>query len=38
MVVNRAQDQDRLDRASNFIVWKARILPILDINHVKYLP
>ena len=36
MAVNGLQDQDRLDRASNFVVWKARILSLLDRNRVKY--
>lgn len=31
MALNGLRDQDRLDRASNFVVWKARILSILDI-------
>ena len=30
MAVNGVRDQDRLDGASNFIVWKARILSVLD--------
>ena len=30
------RDQDRLDRASNFVVWKARILSIVDRNRVKH--
>ena len=35
MVVNGLRDQDRLDGASNFVVWKARILSILDRHHIK---
>ena len=35
MVVNGLRDQDRLDGASNFIVWKAKILSILDSNRLK---
>ena len=29
------RDQDRLDEASNLVVWKARILPILDKWRIK---
>ena len=35
MALHRVRDQDRLDGASNFAVWKARILSILDRNRVK---
>ena len=35
MAVNGVRDQDRLDGALNFIVWKARILSVLDRNHLK---
>ena len=35
MVVNGLRDQDRLDEASNFVVWKARILSILDRYRIK---
>ena len=35
MALHGVRDQDRLDRASNFVVWKARILSVLDRNHVK---
>ena len=35
MVVNGLRDQDRLDGASNFVVWKARILSILDKHCIK---
>lgn len=33
--MNRLRDQDRLDRASNFVIWKARILSILDRHRIK---
>jgi len=36
MALHRVRDQDRLDRASNFAVWKARILSVLDRNRVKH--
>ena len=35
MVVNRLRDHDRLDGASNFVIWKARILAILDKHRIK---
>jgi len=35
MAVNRVRDQDRLNKASNFVVWKARILSVLDKNRLK---
>ena len=35
MALHGVRDQDRLDRASNFAVWKARILSVLDKNCVK---
>ena len=35
MALHGVRDQDRLDGASNFAVWKARILSVLDRNHVK---
>jgi len=35
MALHRVRYQDRLDGASNFTVWKARILSVLDKNHVK---
>jgi len=35
MAMNGVRDHDRLDEASNFIVWKPRILSILDKNRVK---
>ena len=36
MAVNGLRDQDRLDGASNFVVWKARILSILDRYRIKH--
>lgn len=36
MAVNRVRDQDRLDEASNFIVWKAKISSVLDRIRVKH--
>lgn len=30
--MNGVRDQERLDGASNFIVWKARILSVLNKN------
>ena len=33
--MNGLRDQDRLDEASNFVVWKARILSILDRYRIK---
>lgn len=36
MTVNRVRDQDILDEAPNFIVWKAMILSVLDRNHLKH--
>ena len=35
MAVNGLRDHDRLDRKSNFVVWKARILSILDRYRIK---
>ena len=35
MVVNGLRNQDRLDGASNFVIWKARILFVLDRHHIK---
>ena len=35
MALHRVRDQDRLDGASNFAIWKARILSVLDKNRVK---
>jgi len=36
VTVNGVRDQDRLDGASNFVVWKAKILSVLDRNRVKH--
>lgn len=36
MALNGIRDQDRLYRASNFVVWKARILSILDRHRLKH--
>ena len=35
MALHEVRDQDRLDRASNFAIWKTRILSVLDRNCVK---
>lgn len=35
MAMNGLRDQDRLDEASNFVTWKARILFVLDRHHIK---
>lgn len=35
MALYGVRDQDRLDGALNFTVWKAKILSVLDINRVK---
>lgn len=35
MVVNGVRDQDKLDGASNFVIWKARILVFLDKHRIK---
>ena len=35
MAVNGLRDQDRLDVASNFVIWKARILAILEKHRIK---
>ena len=35
MAVNGLRDQDRLEGASNFVNWKARILAILDKHRIK---
>ena len=34
--MNGVRHQDKLDRASNFVVWKARILFVLDKNRVQH--
>jgi len=36
MALHGVRDQDRLDGASNFVVWKAKILSVLDRNRVKH--
>ena len=36
MALHGVRDKDILDGASNFIVWKAIILSVLDRNHVKH--
>ena len=36
MATHGVRDQDRLDEASNFAMWKARILSVLDRNRVKH--
>ena len=35
MVVNGLRDQDRLDVASNFVIWKTKILSVLDEHRIK---
>jgi len=35
MAVNGLRDKDKLDGASNFVIWKARIPTILDKDHIK---
>ena len=35
MALHGVRDQDRLNGASNFTVWKAKILSVLDRNRVK---
>lgn len=35
MAMNGLRDLDRLDGASNFFIWKARILAILDKHRIK---
>ena len=35
MAMNGLRGQDRPDGASNFVVWKARILSILDRHRIK---
>ena len=35
MALHGVRDQDRLDEASNFAVWKTKILLVLDSNHAK---
>lgn len=35
MAINGLRDKDRLDEASNFVIWKAMILAILDKHRFK---
>ena len=35
MAMNGLRDQDKLDGAPNFVVWKARIMSILDRHRIK---
>lgn len=35
MAMNGLRDQDSLDEASNFVIWKARILAVLDRHRIK---
>ena len=35
MAVSGPRDQDKLDGASNFVIWKARILAVLDEHQIK---
>lgn len=35
MADNGPRDQETLDGASNFFIWKARILVVLDKNRIK---
>jgi len=35
MAMNGLRDQDKLDGASNFVIWKARILAVLDRHRIK---
>lgn len=35
MAMNGLRDQDRLDGASNFVIWKVRILSVLDRHRIK---
>ena len=35
MAVNELRDQNKLDEASNFVVWKAKILSIQDKHRIK---
>ena len=35
MASHGLRDQDRLDGASNFVVWKAKIVPVLDEYRIK---
>ena len=35
MAIIGLRDQDKLDGASNFVIWKARILAVLDEHLIK---
>ena len=35
MAMNGLRDQDKLEGASNFVIWKARILSVLDRYRIK---
>ena len=35
MAMNRLTDEDKLDGASNFVIWKAKTLSVLDRHHIK---
>jgi len=35
MTMNGIRDQDRFDGASKFVIWKARILSVLDRHRIK---
>ena len=35
MVSHGLRDQDRLDDMSNFVIWRARILKVLDEYDIK---
>ena len=35
MEMNGLRDQDTLDKASNFVIWKAKILSVLDRHRIK---
>ena len=36
MVTHGLRDQDRLDGASKFVIWKAKILSVLDEHRIKF--
>ena len=35
MAMNSLRDQDRVDGASNFVIWKARILSVVDRHRIE---
>ena len=35
MTMSGLRDKDRLDRASNFVIWKTRILSVFDRHRIK---